>query len=76
MRAKVNIKSGYLIYFCFLALNLWQGIPDALNTATDGISLDLKSMILHPLGNLSSQVIKKCTHSKQLILSFFVMRYV
>ena len=45
-------------YFCFLSLNLRQGIPDALCTATDGISLDLKSMILHPRGNLSSQVIK------------------
>lgn len=61
------------VYFCFFALNLRQGIPDALYTATDGISLDLKSMILHPRGNLSSQVIKKWMQSKQLILSFFIV---
>jgi len=59
-------------YFCFFALNLRQGMPDALFTAADGISLDLKSIILHPRGNLSSQVMKKWMQSKQLILSFFI----
>ncbi len=56
--------------FCFLDLNLTHGMPDASYTAIEGIFEDLKSMALHPLGNFSSHVIKKCMQLKQLILSF------
>lgn len=72
-RKLTSLQAGQLYYFCFLALNLRQGIPDALYTATDGISLDLKSIVLHPRGNLSSHVIKKWAQSKQLIVSFFIV---
>jgi hypothetical protein len=38
----------------------------------EGIFLDLKSRALHPLGNFSSQVIKKCLHLKQVIFFSFI----
>jgi hypothetical protein len=56
--------SGFFSYFR-------HSKADALYTSAAGMFLLLNPNALHPYGKFLSQVMKKCLHVKQLILSMF-----